>query len=132
MKMPFPCMLLLLLHPVTAQDPENFIRQHITQEMEFYECNDRMRVINNNAGNCKSENTFILATVNEVNAVCLQNENKENVISSEKFKIVVCDKPRGTYPDCEYHGLKMDSKIKISCVQGRAVHYKGSMDKRKG
>lgn len=135
--MPFPCiiLLLLLLPPVTAQDPDNFIKKHIIERMEGEDCDKNMRQINSNTGECKDPNTFILATVEKVNQLCqeIKNDEKTGKIKSRTtFKIVVCKDPQGAYPDCDYpYGSKMDRLIIIVCEQGKPVHYVGAVKPHK-
>ncbi len=123
MKIQFACLLLVLLSAAVVSWTLDFYQMHVRRRMSADQCNEKMKDINEETGSCKPINTFILSTKNTVKSVCVKSgENKSKV----KFKIVVCDNPRGKYPKCDYSGQESEKYITIECNNNVPFHFVGS------
>ncbi|XP_076595895.1 ribonuclease-like [Chaetodon auriga] len=132
------CSLLVLLSAAVLSENADiespymkFKRQHIIQQMSADMCDEVMQKRRINRNKCKKLNTFILADIKQVTAVCgKQGEPAGDMTKSrQRFNIVVCELENQTakYPKCQYCGDKLHKKIIIKCKEGRPVHYDGDV-----
>uniref|UniRef100_A0AAY5ED23 Ribonuclease A-domain domain-containing protein n=1 Tax=Electrophorus electricus TaxID=8005 RepID=A0AAY5ED23_ELEEL len=112
---------------------KHFLRQHVIEDMELNQCDQviNKRNINKcNTNNCKEINTFILATDEQVRAVCSDGgtpKGRNLYESTKRFPLVICKLKKGARcPKCEYNGKKSRQTITVACVKGWPVHFEGS------
>ncbi|TDH11146.1 hypothetical protein EPR50_G00057760 [Perca flavescens] len=116
-----------------------FTNQHIAEKMNEDDCTNviKGRGIMKDDGSCKWSNTFIIASLEAVAAVCKTPALKRNSNlhqSTTTFDLIDCaqtmdsakdkDKP----PNCVYKKgeLKEQKRIKIGCdKKGNPIHYEG-------
>ncbi|KAF4073338.1 hypothetical protein AMELA_G00257690 [Ameiurus melas] len=111
--------------PAEAQNWEAFKKKHIYLSMDERRCNDTIKDKGINSGDtCKIKNSFILATEDQVKAVCGKAGNPVggNLRESNKPFIVVTCSLAGSNP-CKYNGQKRTQCITIACENGYPVHY---------
>ncbi|XP_060719490.1 sialic acid-binding lectin-like [Tachysurus vachellii] len=125
----FGLVLLLVLSialPAEAQTWEDFQRKHILQGMRASECNTAIGSRGVNVGNtCKRRNSFIMATSDQVRAICLNAGRRlggNRYESLYRFPVVTCTTRRHSRP-CEYSGLQRPRYITVTCEHRLPVHY---------
>ncbi|KAF4073336.1 hypothetical protein AMELA_G00257670 [Ameiurus melas] len=119
--------------PAESQSWEEFRQKHIYPSMDERGCTDMInnRNVVNPDGTCKPINSFILATEDQVIAVCHKGGRPVswNVRESNSgFLVVHCSLNVGSNP-CTYANEKPTLRyITITCEKGLPVHYKGDRD----
>ncbi|GAA6102240.1 ribonuclease pancreatic-like [Tachysurus ichikawai] len=125
----FGLVLLLVLSialPAEAQSWGAFKRKHIYLHMAESRCTRTINMRDVNVGvTCKSRNSFIKATSDQVRAICLRAGRPlgGNLYESlYRFPVVTCILRRRSRP-CEYYGRQRARYITVACEWGFPVHY---------
>ncbi|XP_074838557.1 ribonuclease-like [Carettochelys insculpta] len=129
----------LLAWPAEAQREtrhEKFLRQHVdfpqtrAPDARRY-CNLLMARRNLTAPACKPTNTFLHAPAAAVDAVCgaggsPSTENFHD--STAAFLLTVCRLDGGRpSPPCSYRGRVTTQRVRLACIRGVPVHFKGQL-----
>ncbi|KAK9518366.1 hypothetical protein VZT92_023675 [Zoarces viviparus] len=139
MRIPFACMLLLLLSAaVLAQVPNDryreFINQHINKQMSADRCDHVIQtrhITKPDSNECKETNTFILSTTNLIVNICVDAGERRGRMTTSNFpfSIIVCElnNQGARRPRCQYSGKRLTRRITIECENGLPVHYAGDI-----
>ncbi|XP_035383430.1 ribonuclease-like 3 [Electrophorus electricus] len=105
----------------------HFLTQHVYGGMNTNKCSKvigQRHITEGNTNNCKEINTFILATHEQVRAVCSDGGTPKgrNLYESTKpFAVVICKRKPGA--SCVYNGKRSTRTIIVACDRGWPVHY---------
>uniref|UniRef100_A0AAR2LHS6 Ribonuclease A-domain domain-containing protein n=1 Tax=Pygocentrus nattereri TaxID=42514 RepID=A0AAR2LHS6_PYGNA len=113
---------------------EHFLRHHVIRSMAPNQCTEKISSLNiyEHKGRCKPTNTFILATADDVNAVCTTagRNVRENIFESNNpFNVIDCTLEQETEPrKCVYNDNEhvvppQPRRITVRCEKGVPVHY---------
>ncbi|XP_017569346.1 ribonuclease-like 3 [Pygocentrus nattereri] len=109
---------------------KHFLNQHVFGNMNTGLCDSVIRTRKITAGitnNCKEINTFILATHEQVRAVCQEGgipKGRNLYESTKPFAVVICRLRSGDRrPSCTYDGKRSTRTITVACDQQWPVHY---------
>uniref|UniRef100_A0A4W4DSN2 Ribonuclease A-domain domain-containing protein n=1 Tax=Electrophorus electricus TaxID=8005 RepID=A0A4W4DSN2_ELEEL len=113
---------------------KHFLTQHVIEDMELNQCDqviNQRHITEGNTTNCKEINTFILATDEQVRAVCIDEGTPKGTNlyeSTKRFPLVICKLKTGARytPKCEYNGKRRMRTIIVACDRGWPVHFEGS------
>ncbi|XP_053341213.1 sialic acid-binding lectin-like [Clarias gariepinus] len=126
----FSLVLLLVLSatlPAEAQNWKEFKNKHIYLNMPENKCTNTIKERKiNNGGACKTMNSFIVATDDQVKAVCGRagHRVRGNLYESNlRFNVITCIKKE--LNPCSYDGRQNALYILIKCERGFPVHYEG-------
>uniref|UniRef100_A0AAY5EHG8 Ribonuclease A-domain domain-containing protein n=1 Tax=Electrophorus electricus TaxID=8005 RepID=A0AAY5EHG8_ELEEL len=108
-----------------------FLTQHVIEDMK--QTSDQVinqrHITEGNTNNCKEINTFILATDEQVRAVCSDGgtpKGRNLYESTKRFPLVICKLKKGVRcPKCEYNGKRSTRTIIVACDRGWPVHFEG-------
>uniref|UniRef100_A0A8B9KGH3 Ribonuclease like 3 n=1 Tax=Astyanax mexicanus TaxID=7994 RepID=A0A8B9KGH3_ASTMX len=112
----------------------HFLNQHVFGGMNEKQCDSVIRkrgITQGDTNNCKETNTFILATQQQVRAVCQEGgthkPNTRDLYESTKpFPVITCSLQSGDrQPKCKYRGQRSTRHITVGCAQTWPVHYDG-------
>ncbi|KAI1888828.1 hypothetical protein AGOR_G00172780 [Albula goreensis] len=111
---------------------DHFKKQHVSTDMNVNRCTNRMTELQlkDSDGECKRVNSFIIADVNQIKAVCRSGTHVGgNVVrSGQPFQVISCRRQSGDqHPNCQYRGRSGTRYIDIACNQGLPVHYDGDI-----
>ncbi|XP_072539865.1 ribonuclease-like 3 [Salminus brasiliensis] len=110
----------------------HFLNQHVFGSMNENKCDSvirdpNRRITAGDTNKCKEINTFVLATHEQVRAVCQKGgiHKTRNLYQSTKpFPVVTCRLKSGErHPRCEYRGKQSTRIITVGCDQEWPVHY---------
>uniref|UniRef100_A0A3B1KBJ6 Ribonuclease like 3 n=1 Tax=Astyanax mexicanus TaxID=7994 RepID=A0A3B1KBJ6_ASTMX len=111
---------------------QHFLNQHVFGGMNEKQCDSvigKRGITQGDTNNCKETNTFILATQEQVRAVCQEGGKPKggNLYESTKpFPVITCRlQSGGRQPKCKYRGQKSTRTITVGCAQTWPVHYDG-------
>lgn len=94
--------------------------------MKKEQCNAIMMERFNGAGGCKNTETFIVASLQDVNAVCQNVNGIMAGFSKQIFKVVDCTKKMKAN-DCVYEGNEhTKTQLKLECKDNQAVRFVGA------
>nr|XP_056719009.1 ribonuclease-like [Euleptes europaea] len=139
---PMLLLLLALLGPLPASAQrenrhQKFQRQHVDYpktnpdlDARRY-CNLMMQRRGMASNACKPTNTFIHGNPEDVDAVCTHGGtySSENYYDSNTpFESTSCRITGGSQkPPCNYRGRATSQPIRVACVNGVPVHFKGTL-----
>uniref|UniRef100_A0AAY5ECT9 Ribonuclease A-domain domain-containing protein n=1 Tax=Electrophorus electricus TaxID=8005 RepID=A0AAY5ECT9_ELEEL len=96
--------------------------------MEMHQCDQVIKerhITSRNINKCKEINTFILASKEQVTAVCKDtNKHRKLYKSTKRFDLVICKLKSGVKcPPCVYNGKNSSKTIIVACKRGWPVHF---------
>ncbi|KAM4832160.1 ribonuclease pancreatic [Urocitellus parryii] len=144
----FPLLVLVLLvlewiPPTLGKESaaKKFQRQHMDSSPTFSPsptyCNEMMRRRNMTKGHCKPVNTFVHESLEDVQAVCTQenvtckNGQTNCFQSRSNMHITDCRLTRGSkYPNCSYKTSEKERRIIVACEGNPSVpvHFDASVE----
>ncbi|KAI4887352.1 hypothetical protein NFI96_007485 [Prochilodus magdalenae] len=135
----FAVVLLLALYSTLSADAQpadvmhrykHFLNQHVFGNMNTGLCDSVIRnrkITAGSSNDCKPVNTFILATHEQVRAVCQKGGRPKGgdlYESTKPFAVVICRLKSGDRrPKCVYDGKRSTRTITVACDQEWPVHY---------
>uniref|UniRef100_A0A3B3VBE4 Ribonuclease A-domain domain-containing protein n=1 Tax=Poecilia latipinna TaxID=48699 RepID=A0A3B3VBE4_9TELE len=116
--------LLMVLSAVELSEGQHAIENNVIDSMTKEQCNDVMKERFNKKGGCKYAETFIIASLQDVNDLCQNVKGIMPGFSKKIFKVVDCTKVK----DCVYNGDDSHTKtqLKLECKDNQAVRYVGA------
>uniref|UniRef100_A0AAY5F338 Ribonuclease A-domain domain-containing protein n=1 Tax=Electrophorus electricus TaxID=8005 RepID=A0AAY5F338_ELEEL len=112
---------------------KHFLTQHVYGGMNTNKCSkviNQRHITEGNTNNCKEINTFILATHEQVRAVCSDGgipKGRNLYESTKRFPLVICKLKKGVRcPKCKYNGKRSTRTIIVACDRGWPVHFEDS------
>ncbi|ROI38979.1 Ribonuclease-like 3 [Anabarilius grahami] len=132
-------LLLVVCAPLStySQNYEAFKNKHVGRlKLTGKDCTAVIenRRINENRKNCKPKNTFIMATEDEIKAICKDGKPQQDgktFISNTEFDVIDCTFDKKEGDTCKYNGVEEKKTIALTC-ELFPVHYSNIPAKQKG